>query len=101
MAERPDLTKLFEVWLDDARKVLVTVFFRNNPGVVDTVGGLARRLGMSRNDLERTIADHIELGLLRKRKMGRHEIIEFDARRREQLEDVITAELQARMGEAA
>lgn len=90
MGDEPmDLRKLFEVWVDSDLKAQVVVFFHNNPGVIETMEGLARRLGTSVEALRRDLADHIRLGLLRERDVGGKRVLVYDRSRRQNIERFI------------
>ncbi len=54
------------------------VLFRRNPGLIDTVDGIARRLGASPKELKKEIEVLRQSGILRKDKIGNYEIITFD-----------------------
>ena len=89
MSEPKDLRKLFEVWVDSELKAQIVVFFNENPGVVETLEGLARRLGTNVEALRTNIADHIELGLLKERQVGGKTVLMFDRNRRQEISDEI------------
>ncbi len=95
--ENPDLRKLFEVWMDDRKKILITVFFQENPGVVESVEGLAKRLGTTSEDIREAIADHLSLGLLKERTISGKKVLVYDRSKRRDLEEFIAEELQKRM----
>ena len=101
MTEKPsakDLQKLFEVWVDSELKAQIIVFYHNNPGVIETMEGLAQRLGITVEALQEEIADHLELGLLKKRKAGNKTILVYDAARDDDIQSFISTELDARRG---
>lgn len=92
-----DLEKLFEVWVDSDLKTQIVVFFNQNPGVMETPAGLARRLGLDLGVLEREIQAHIRLGLIKERTLGDKKILVFDRSRKADLEAFIAQKLQQRM----
>jgi hypothetical protein len=98
--DAPDLRKLFEVWVDSELKAQVIVFYQNNPGVIETVDGLARRLGCSAEVLRKEIAAHVQIGLLRERKIGELTVLVFDRDKQQSIQDFITQELHRRAKEA-
>lgn len=95
---RPDLRKLFEVWMDNETKLMITVFYRNNPGVVETLDGLAVRLGTTVERLRDAIADHVSIGLLKERRMGGKTVLVYDRDMRQDMETFIADEIRRRMG---
>ncbi len=93
----PDLKKLFEVWMDNEEKLMITVFYRNNPGVIETLEGLAVRLGTTVESLRDAIADHVSIGLLKERKFGEKIVLVYDREMSNDVETFITDEIQRRM----
>jgi predicted transcriptional regulator len=98
--EGMDLRKLFEVWVDSELKAQVIVFYQHNPGLIETVDGLARRLGTTPEELRSTIAAHVQLGFLRERKVGDQVVLVYDREQHRRIEDFIAEELRKRAGEA-
>lgn len=90
------LRKLFEVWVDSELKAQVVIFFNNNPGVVETVEGLAKRLAINAALLRDAVADHVRLGLLEERKLGDKTVIVFNRNRRNEIQDVVLDALKRR-----
>jgi hypothetical protein len=76
----------------------VVVFFNNNPGIIETMEGLARRLGTTVEALRRDLADHISLGLLHERRVGDKTVLIYDRSRRGELEKLVEDTLNSRMG---
>lgn len=52
--------------------------FHNNPGPVDTVRGVARRIGRNETEIEPGVSDLRELGILQSKTLGRLKGISFD-----------------------
>ena len=78
-----------EAWVASEAKIAIAVFFRNNPGVVDTLENVARRLALPPEVLEHEIADHVRVGLLRERKTKGGTIYMLDRRRRAEIEGYV------------
>jgi predicted transcriptional regulator len=49
-------------------------FFRNNPGVVDDPQGIAMRLGLDVNLVQRCIDDMMKVNILTETKVGEHKV---------------------------
>lgn len=96
MADEEPLERLFETWLSSAEKVRLAAFYHRNPGVVETVEGLALRLGLEPEELRRDLADHVRLGLLRERRLGDKTLLVFDPRRRDEVGQLIERALAGR-----
>lgn len=99
MTKKPEpssLSKLFELWVDSTLKVQVVVFFHNNPGIIETVEGLAKRLGTSVDELRREIAGHLSLGILQERKMDGLTLLVYDRRKEGDVQRFVEEELRRR-----
>src|SRR6516225_5044545 len=65
------------------------VLFHRNPGLVDTVDGVARRIGRTAAGIESDLRELLKLGVLSLKKVGSSEVVVLDRRRdREVLESV-------------
>ena len=72
--KEPILEKLFASEV----KVELLVLFHGNPGIVDTMDGVARRIGRRGSDIEADLEDYVTLGILRKRTLGNQKIFSLD-----------------------
>lgn len=88
MADR-EMERAMELWVSSAPKVTLARFFRQNPGVVDTLEGLSRRLAIPADQLAPEIADHVSLGVLRERSLGTTTVYMLNRRRLREIEDSI------------
>lgn len=95
-----DLHKLFEVWMDDETKLMITVFYQKNPGIIETVEGLARRLGTTKEAIQAAIADHVSMGLLKEKKVRDKVVLVYNRQGREGIEDFIAEQLRKRLEDA-
>lgn len=65
------------------------VLFHRNPGLIDTIEGVSRRIGRSPSAIESDVRELIRLGVLREKKIGHAEVIFLDREKdRELLESV-------------
>ena len=93
------LRKLFDVWVNSDLKAQVIVFYHDNPGVIDTVEGLAKRLGTNVERLREDVAQHVALGLLHERRVGQQVVLVYDRAKDHDIQSFIAAELQRRARE--
>jgi hypothetical protein len=49
------------------------VMFHKNPGIMDTMDGVARRIGRTASVVETDVEDLVKLALLRKKRIGKLE----------------------------
>jgi predicted transcriptional regulator len=65
------------------------VLFHRNPGLIDTVDGIARRIGRTTISVTSDVRELLQLGLLRQKRIGASEVVYLDrARDRQILESV-------------
>jgi len=65
------------------------VLFHRNPGLIDTVDGVARRIGRTTVAVISEVRELLQLGVLKQRRIGTSEVIFLDrAKDREVLESV-------------
>jgi hypothetical protein len=87
----PDLggKDLIEVLLSSESKGELLMLFHKNPGIVDTVEGVARRIGKGKDEIEGDIKDFSEIGLLKVMNIGKLTLLSFNKQK--------DAEIQASM----
>jgi hypothetical protein len=87
----PDLggKDLIEVLLSSESKGELLMLFHKNPGIVDTVEGVARRIGKGKDEIEGDIKDLSEIGLLKVMNVGKLTLLSFNKQK--------DAEIQASM----
>lgn len=64
--------------------------FHKNPGLMDTADGLARRLGRIGASVEADLEDLVDLGILRKKRIGRFEIFSLDRRKDMEIQEILS-----------
>jgi len=76
------------------------VLFHRNPGLIDTVDGVARRIGRTTVAVISEVRELLELGVLKQKRIGASEIVYLDrAKDRELLESVANHLKTLRVGE--
>lgn len=91
-----DLQALFSRWIADQDHARIAQFFRNNPGVIESMGGLAVRLGTTVQAIEEAVRNHVALGLLVERTVGNQKILRYSQTAHKELEQRIVTELGGR-----
>lgn len=92
--KEPDLSKIMDLWVASDLKIQSLMFFHENPGVIETLEGLAKRLGTNVDGLRKEIADHIALGIIREQKSGGYTLLVFDRRREGDVQEAITQRIR-------
>lgn len=76
------------------------VLFHRNPGLIDTVDGVARRIGRTTVAVISEVRGLLELGVLKQKRIGNSEVVYLDrARDRALLESVANHLKTLRVGE--
>ncbi len=76
------------------------VLFHRNPGLIDTVDGVARRIGRTTVAVISEVRELLELGVLRQKRIGNSEVVFLDrAKDRELLESVASHLKTLRIGD--
>ena len=77
------------------------VLFHRNPGLIDTVDGVARRIGRATVAVISEVRQLLELGVLKQKRIGASEVVFLDrAKDREILKSVANHLRTIRVGEA-
>jgi predicted transcriptional regulator len=75
------------------------VLFHRNPGLIDTVDGVARRVGRTTIAVISDVRELLQLGVLRQKRIGNSEVVFLDrAKDRELLESVANHLKTVRIG---
>ncbi len=64
--------------LSSGLKADIVVLFRKNPGIIDTKESIARRLGAAPSEVDNEIADLVNLGFLRAKRLGKFQVVYLD-----------------------
>ena len=76
------------------------VLFHRNPGLIDTVDGVARRIGRTTVAVISDVRELLELGVLKQKRIGASEVVYLDrAKDRELLQSVANHLKTLRVGE--
>ena len=67
--------KTLRILLSSEIKGDLLVLFHKNPGLIDTIDGVARRVGATTSGIETDVKDLVGLGLLGTRKIGKYEVL--------------------------
>ena len=67
--------KILSKLLSSEVKGDLLVLFHKNPGIIDTMEGVARRIGRTTNATEEDVKELVGLGLLTIKRIGNYEVI--------------------------
>lgn len=70
------------------------ILFHRNPGLIDTVDGVAKRIGRTASGVESDIKELVKLGILKQKKIGTLEVILLDRVRDKQVLSTVADQLR-------
>jgi hypothetical protein len=70
------------------------ILFHRNPGLIDTIDAVARRIGRTARAIEEDIRDLLAIGILRTRKIGAYEVITFNRSKDDEVQESIVNHLK-------
>jgi len=73
-----DPQKIIDILLSSEIKGELLILFHRNPGLVDTIDGVARRIGRTGHSIDNDVQSLVNLGVLKTRKVGTSEVIGLD-----------------------
>ena len=89
-----------EALASSAENMRVIAFFRRNPGVIETLEGLATRLSTPAPELRKSLDTDIQIGLLRKREIGDRTIYICDRREWKRLDRLVSSAIESKTSPA-
>ncbi len=68
----------------------LVVLFRKNPGIVDTIDGVARRLGVMPETIQGDVTELLGVGFLKTKHFGDKDVIYLDEEKDRQIQESAT-----------
>ena len=87
--------RLFQLLLSSEIKGDLLTLFHKNPGLIDTVEGVARRIGRMGRAIDADVRDMVAAGVLATRQIGAREIIFLDSSRDKAAQETIAEYLKS------
>ncbi len=84
-----EATKILGRLLSSEVKGDLLVLFHKNPGLIDSSDGIARRIGRTSKEIEPEVADLLDLGILKRKPIGKSEVILLDHSRDREVQATI------------
>jgi predicted transcriptional regulator len=82
--------ELLERLLSSESKGELLMLFHKNPGLVDSMEGVARRIGKGPEQIDGDVKDFIEMGLLKTTAAGKMVLISFSKERDKEIQESVT-----------
>lgn len=77
---------LLERLLSSEAKGEMLTLFHKNPGLIDTVDGIGRRVGKSKEQIDVDVKDFVEMGILKVVKAGKLTLYSLNAQRDQEIQ---------------
>ena len=90
MSPTPEGKELLERLLSSESKGELLMLFHKNPGIVDSIEGVARRIGKGKDQIEGDVKDFLDLGLFNTVTAGKMVLISFSKERDREIQDSVT-----------
>jgi predicted transcriptional regulator len=90
------LDEIYSKLLSSESKADLLMLFHNNPGLTDSIEGVARRIGRTASEIEADVKDLVDLGLLVKERFGKLDAVSFDTNKDKQIQEIISNRLKRR-----
>jgi DNA-binding transcriptional ArsR family regulator len=89
---------LLQNLLSSDGKAQLLVLFRKNPGLIDEVEGIARRVGKKKEAVETDLKDLVEAGVVKEGRVGRVPIFSLDRKKDEEVQRAVGSYLMGIKG---
>ena len=90
------MDEIYSALLSSDTKADLLSLFHNNPGLIDSIEGVARRIGRTASEIEADVKDLVDLGLLVKKRFGKLDVVSFDTNKDKQIQEMILNQLKRR-----
>jgi len=80
---------LMKILDSDIKADLLTLFYKS-PGVIDTMDGVAWRIGLQGKDIEKDVKELVEIGLLKVKRFSKNEVIFFQRSRDMEVQQILS-----------
>lgn len=82
-------SELLQRLLSSGTKGDLLVLFHKNPGLIDDLDGVARRIGKVAKAVEADVKDLVDLGVLATKRVGNSEAIFLNREKDKEVQDVV------------
>lgn len=65
----------------------LVVLFRKNPGIIDTLEGVSRRLGVTPDSIQTETSELLEVGFLKTKLFGENRVVYLDGQRDKEIQE--------------
>jgi hypothetical protein len=81
--------ELLSQLLSSEIKGQLLILFHKNPGLIDTIDGVACRIGRTAEAIGAEVEDLVALGMLRMKRVGQSEVIHLDVAKDNEVQTLI------------
>ena len=73
------------------------VLFHKNPGLIDSLDGIARRIGRTSNLVDGDLNDLVSIGLITEKNLGKFHIYQLNRQRDKEIQELTAQHLRETM----
>jgi len=96
--EMSEATQMLATLLSSEIKGDLLTLFHRNPGLLDSIDGVARRIGRTGTTIEQDVKSLVNLGVLKLKKIGTIEVLSLDRTRDREILEALANHIKAIKG---
>jgi predicted transcriptional regulator len=89
MTDQEANSEIFNKLIANENRADLLMLFRRNPGLIDAVDGIARRIGLQPSGISDDLSELVKIGVLCERKLGSVQIFGYNASKDKELQNVV------------
>jgi predicted transcriptional regulator len=98
MSAANDPIRVMRSMVSSETRAELMMLFHRNPGLMDTVQGISRRVGNSDSVVEADLKELVGLGVLKNKKIGKSLVYSLDVTKDREIQGEITRSIRAMKG---
>jgi len=96
--EMSEVAQMLATLLSSEVKGDLLTLFHRNPGLLDSIDGVARRIGRTGTTIEQDVKSLVNLGVLKLKKIGTIEVLSLDRTRDREILEALANHIKAIKG---
>lgn len=76
-------------------KADLLALFHKNPGLIDSIDGVARRIGRTANAIEKDVGELVDLGVLKRKRLSTSEVFLLDRAKDKEIQGIIANQIKS------
>lgn len=87
--------QLLDKLLSSDVKADLLALFHKNPGLIDSIDGVARRIGRTANAIEKDVGELVDLGVLKRKRLSTSEVFLLDRAKDKEIQGIIANQIKS------